>query len=161
MSFKAPSLLKKVKTSQADTLGNRSYKCNHARCKCCMNIVNGATHIKSFTTGKIFPIKQRLNCGATNIIYVINCTCGIQYVGKTSQTLRMRINNHQYNIVNGYVKHSVSRHAGISRFEDFQVIPIEGLPANCRNLAKTLSRREMFWIYQLNTLSPWIQRGPR
>ena len=30
-----------------------------------------------------------------NVIYLITCRqCGIQYVGKTSQTLRSRMNNH-------------------------------------------------------------------
>ena len=37
-----------------------------------------------------------MNCETKNVVYLISCKrCGIQYVGKTSQTLRSRINNHR------------------------------------------------------------------
>ena len=36
-----------------------------------------------------------MDCSSKNVIYLITCRkCGIQYVGKTRQTLRSRMNNH-------------------------------------------------------------------
>lgn len=53
--------------------------------------------IQSNTTKNVFNIKEHLNCGTNNVIYVINCTCGLQYVGRTTQPLRMRMNSHRFN----------------------------------------------------------------
>ena len=37
-----------------------------------------------------------MNCSTKNVIYLISCKkCGIQYVGKTSQTLKSCFNNHR------------------------------------------------------------------
>lgn len=59
------------------------------------------------------------------------------------------------NVINGYIKHSASRHAVTHHaWLDFTITPVEQIHKN-RNIAKTLSQREMFWIYQLNTLTPY------
>ena len=35
-------------------------------------------------------------CSTKNVIYLISCRkCGVQYIEKTSQTLRSRFNNHR------------------------------------------------------------------
>lgn len=98
-----------------------------------------------------------MNCGSSNVIYVIQCKCGLQYVGRTTQTLRMRVNNHRYNVINGYDKHSMSRHASSKHncnFEDFLITPIEKIADNARNKIDILSKREMYWIYHLHILIP-------
>lgn len=145
----APSQLKTTlsKNSSENNKKPGSFMCKHNKCKCCQIIANGVSQIKSYTTNESFNIEHKLNCGPSNLIYVINCTCGLQYVGKTSQTLRMRMNNHRFNILNGYNKHSVSRHASIHHncdIKDFTITPIETISSTNRNMAKTLSRREMF-----------------
>lgn len=130
-----------------------SFKCKHIKCKCCLNITNDVSRIQSNSNKKIFSIKDHLDCGSINVIYVISCKCGLQYVGKTSQTLRMCMNNHRHNI-----RYSVSRHAAVRhacKIEDFTITPVEQIHKNNRSIAKTLSQREMFWIYQLNTLTPY------
>lgn len=122
----APSQLK-TKISKNLNGNNEKYgsfMCKHNKCKCCQNIANGVTQIKSNTTNEFFNIKQELNFGSSNLIYVINCTCGLQYVGKTLQTLRMRMNNHSFNIINGYNKHSVSRHASFTIIAILKTSPL-------------------------------------
>ncbi|CAJ0941960.1 unnamed protein product [Ranitomeya imitator] len=43
-------------------------------------------------------------------VYVIECGCGLQYVGRTIQAMHVRMNKHRQNIRNGYLMHSLSKH---------------------------------------------------
>lgn len=139
---------------------NGSFKCNHSKCKCCSNITDGTSEFKSYSTKRTFPIKQQLNCGSTNIIYIISCTCGLQYVGKTSQTLRMCMNSHRYNILNGYSKHSVSRHASVKhncRIEDFRITTIEQISwQNPCHIGRCSGYIRLTLLYRMVWMSLWI-----
>ena len=77
--------------------------CGSDRCKACVHIIEGNTftsnvnkckyNVKSPTNGRT------LDCGSSKVIYLISCRkCGVQYVGKTAQTLRCRLNNHRNRI---------------------------------------------------------------
>lgn len=101
---------KTLKNVLAPSHMRRSYKCKHKRCKCCLNISHDVSFIQSNTTKKVFYIRSHLDCSSINVIYVINCTCGLQYVSRTTQHLKVRMNNHRFNILSGYYKPSVSRH---------------------------------------------------
>lgn len=61
-------------------------------------------------THRQYPIKNFITCGTKNVTYAMECTCGYQYVGRTSRTLTKRISEHITNIRNGFPKHSVSNH---------------------------------------------------
>ena len=53
------------------------------------NITNRTYYVRSPLNDSV------LDCGSRNVIYLISCgKCGLQYVGKTSQTLRSQLNNH-------------------------------------------------------------------
>lgn len=96
---------------------------------------------------RMIPILKKyqinLDCSSTNVIYVINCTCGLQYVGRTTQPLCMRVNNHRFYIQRGYYKHSVSRHAANQgcKIEDFNITPVEQIHKNTRNIIHCPSER--------------------
>lgn len=56
-----------------------------------------------------------------------------------------------------WVIHSVSRHALVChncRFKKFSIVPIEQISRDVCNRAEILPKREMFWLYKLNTLVP-------
>lgn len=99
-------------------------------------ITNGSDHFKSNVTNETFQIFSKLSCDFSHVIYLLECPCHLQYVGRTYQTLRARMNNHRYNILHGYQKHSVSRHAASHYkcdFTNFSITPIEQIGEEVEN----------------------------
>lgn len=82
------------------------YRCGRTNCKCCLSIVHGRKDLCSNFTKEKFSIKGFLSSENNFVIYVLECHCGLQYVGRTTCKLRERLNN----IKHRYMKHSVSRH---------------------------------------------------
>lgn len=64
----------------------------------------------SNSTGKEYPIHDFITCGSMGVIYVLECGCGLQYLGRTSRTLHIRVEKHLRNIKKGVVTHNVSKH---------------------------------------------------
>ena len=85
-----------------DTQSIRVSSCGSNRCKTCAHMVVGNSFISNVNGRKYFVVSPQgndLDCSSRNVIYVIFCTkCGVQYVGKTNQTLRCRLNNHRNGI---------------------------------------------------------------
>lgn len=106
-------------------------------------------------TGDTYPIKSRVDCSSTFVIYLLSCPCNLQYIGRTTQLFRVRVNQHRHNCTRGYTKRSVSRHAAIhraNRFDKFNISIIEHIPTNIPDRFERLAKREMFWIYKFYTL---------
>jgi hypothetical protein len=89
---------------------------------------------------------------------LIQCdSCGIQYVGQTKRSLRHRVNNHRYDILNERPS-VISHHFNQIRCEiqDFKIIPIH----QCRRLStdeETTKERldiEQYFIRILKTYRP-------
>lgn len=113
----APSMLKNKKNNEIDkipgmkmnsiqlerTSGN--YRCKNKRCKCCANLCHGAKYITSKVTGEKFDIKTRIDCDSSHVIYILMRSCGLQYVGRTKQKLRTRMNQHRSKVQRGFIKH--------------------------------------------------------
>lgn len=55
-------------------------------------------------------INKLLTCNSDNVLYVIQCPCGKQYIGRTKRLLKTRIAEHVANIKKGHEKHTLSRH---------------------------------------------------
>ena len=52
-----------------------------------------------------------MNCTTTNVIYCLICTCGKEYIGLTTTSLRKRVTVHKQQIHNESVRHlKVSKH---------------------------------------------------
>lgn len=156
----APSLLKSKKletTNKCKTINSNPknkkigcFKCSNAKCKCCTSISDNTHHFSSYHTKETFLIHFYADCGSSFLIYLIVCKCGLQYVGRTSQTLRTRLNNHRHNITKGFTKHSLSHHASTHhecRMEDFCITVIEKISENVNNRLDLLAKCEMYWIF--------------
>ena len=73
-------------------------KCGSKRCLICKHISEGSSFTSNITKKKYSP-NSDMDCSSRNVIYLISCKkCGVQYIGKTSQTLRSRMNNHRYRL---------------------------------------------------------------
>lgn len=145
-------------TSEIETRPKGNSKCNIAQCKCCNNIQDGISMFKSNVTGETYPIKTSLNGSSTYVIYILECECNFQHVGRTTHPLRVCINKHQSNVQGGYTLHSISRHAlqvHNCSFEKFSILTIEQTKADTRNRAGILAKSEMFWLYKLQNLVPY------
>lgn len=99
----SPSLFPRVKNENTTWLStNGFYKCGHSKCKAC----GFATVSKTFTSTSIsnpHPLKTNgyLNCNTKWCIYLITCQeCLLQYVGCTSNPLKVRIRRHLSNVSN-------------------------------------------------------------
>jgi len=68
-------------------------KCATSRCATCKIIQEGQSF--EFNNGKIFTVKQNMNCKSKNIIYLICKKCGDFYIGQTSCELRKRMTVHR------------------------------------------------------------------
>ncbi|CAH2321250.1 Hypothetical predicted protein, partial [Pelobates cultripes] len=84
------------------------YKCK--RCTVCKNTdqttKSKITNFKSNQTNKSYKIRDFIGCNTTNVIYLLECPCGLQYVGMTTRCLKTRLAEHCRNIRNGFLNHS-------------------------------------------------------
>lgn len=67
------------------------YRCSV--CIACIQIKPGKYFVSN-QTGSRFEFKYFLNCKSTFIIYMAECTCGKEYVGKTIPPFRRHVGEH-------------------------------------------------------------------
>ena len=136
-------------------------KCGSSRCKTCKHMVEGDSLISNVTNSKYNIVSPSgMDCGTCNVVYLISCKkCGIQYIGKTTQTIRRRVNNHRnklkqlcdlylYNHFNSD-GHSI---------DDLQIMPIEEVvvdPAENITLDSKLLIREEYWYKEICSIYPY------
>ena len=132
-----------------------NYRCG--RCTQCnfTQKTNTFTHPR---TGKVFNIKGIITCNTNNVIYMLKCPCGLAYIGKTTRPLKTRISEHRSNIRNHDPKSPVAVHftqhghsVSTLRYSGIEVIKS---PRRGGDINALLLKREAFWIYSLETLSP-------
>lgn len=68
----------------------------------------GRKEIVSAINNEAHEIKGLLNCESNFVIYILECPWGLQYMGRTTQILRERVNKHRFNIKHKFMKHSIS-----------------------------------------------------
>lgn len=87
---------------------------NCGRCKACVDIGNtiSCKIIKDFQTndGDTYQLHDYTTCDTENIIYLIQCPCGLYYVGRTCRKLKTRIRELWRNIMLGLHTHPLSLH---------------------------------------------------
>ena len=107
---------------------------------------------------KIFPIKSVITCASTHIVYILMCPCGLVYVGKTTRQLKQRISEHKSSIRRNDRDYPVAVHFNDHKHDisslRFCGIEQVSLPKRGGNHDLLLKRREAFWIFTLQTLSP-------
>lgn len=109
-------------------------------------------------TGKKFYIKDVILCSTTNVIYLLTCPCGLCYVGKTTRALKTRISEHRSAIRNCVATSPVAQHFMKAKHNvsSLKFIGLETVkyPRRGGDLDNLLLKRELFWIYTLETLAP-------
>lgn len=126
-------------------------------CASCNNI-HKTNHFTSFSTGKRYEIRSFITCSSVNVIYLLNCPCGFQYVGCTRRQLRIRLNEHRSAINRRDPKSPVARHfneVGHST-TDLKFMGIDRILPSRRNSCpnQPLLKTEARWIFYLKTLHP-------
>lgn len=136
------------------------YPCK--RCTVCQFNICGRRAIQfTFTiTKRIYPIKHFCTCATTNIVYLLTCPCGKQYVGRTIPLFATRVAEHINKIKNGHIKHTVSLHYSEFHNQDpkgteFLVIDRFIPPWRGGATIRGVSRLETYWIYELQSHSPF------
>uniref|UniRef100_A0A8C5QIP1 Reverse transcriptase domain-containing protein n=1 Tax=Leptobrachium leishanense TaxID=445787 RepID=A0A8C5QIP1_9ANUR len=131
------------------------YRCGH--CVHCSGVIVGPTfsHPRS---GKKYDIHARVNCQTDHVVYLLKCPCGLGYVGQTQRSLTVRIREHKSNIRTCRFQSPIARHFSESGHTvaqlRYMVIEWVRSPKRGGSRDTLLGKRELHWIYELQTLSP-------
>ena len=154
--FRQPKNLKRIATQK--TMSNNTEpepgctKCGKCRVSC--PILKEGKYFESKNTGRTYPIRQKLNCDSSYVIYLGTCLkCGGQYVGKSTTPFKKRHSNHKQEIKKLYG--GLGHHYGGTGcgYENLSIQIIEGVEQGDQ---KTLANREIFWQNQLRC---YVQNG--
>lgn len=79
---------------------------------CCLNKIRyrRVCNFQSLVTSKSYDMKSFITCAFVNVVYLIICPCGLQYMGHTVRARHLRIKEHIANIRQGFPGHIVSKH---------------------------------------------------
>ena len=112
-----------------------SYPCRKPRCKTCP-MHTSTTTFGAQATGKIYPISHHNSCSSFDILYQLNCNiCGAEYVGLTTNMLRIRMNGHRQASNDGLLDKPVAQHAashGVSFNECYTVRVVKSFSEGVR-----------------------------
>ena len=132
------------------------------RCRSCEStnrVGRKRTGFKSNVTQEEFIIEPLITCYSRHVTYVLECPCKLQYVGRTTRELKVRINEHVANILKGFPNHSVSRHFEACHNKDPRLLTFYGIDRvishwRGTDLKKTVSQNETKWLHRLRTMQP-------
>ncbi|OCU02648.1 hypothetical protein XELAEV_18008412mg [Xenopus laevis] len=126
---------------------------------------------KSNQTNKQYKINQLITCETVNVVYLLECPCKKQYVGRTTRKLKLRIGEHIRNIKNGLKTHrgtltkgrtftNVSEHFLRCHNNDPSGLRVIGISNKVKNWrggdnVQIISQEETRWIITLKTLQPY------
>lgn len=109
--------------------------------------------LRSFSNNKVFSSKCKGNSYSKNCVYLITCKkCGLQYVGETRNTMRIRFAQHKHNILK---KKKTQTHL-VNHFllHGWQAVSATVIQANPRWKISERRRAERIWISKLDTKYP-------
>ena len=117
------------------------------------------TTFQSTSNGSYYEIKDFIGCNSVGAVYALECSCGLQYVGRTKRPLKIRIKDHVVNIQKGYDQHSVSRHFDAVHNRDPSHLKFWGIapynrPWRGGHKVRCLSQLESKYIYNMDTFAP-------
>ena len=129
------------------------------KCLVCLNSEN-RQEFTCHATKEVFKIDKFITCKTRNVIYICECArCGLQSVGKTSQTLQARGGQHRRAVDKGTEKnsHTAKMYEHFQKrghsVSDMRFFAIEAVQGRFKNDEDTLSVRERVWIDRLQTIN--------
>lgn len=126
------NMLQKLR-QQVIRVWTSSSEFSRVRKGCMLQIITRQRH-QDFEIFKIWMLKTQVT--PTHAVYVLECPCQQQYVGRTTRGLKIRIGEHINNIKKGFEKHSVSRHFKVKLKKDPSLLTFYGI----ENIKGTLER---------------------
>ncbi|XP_041424947.1 uncharacterized protein LOC121395456 isoform X1 [Xenopus laevis] len=133
-------------------------------CNMCDHMIKSTKFSDRFNINH--TIKDYINCRTKGVIYVLECPCKKQYVGMTTQMLKLRIQQHCSSIRNAdkIGKSDKILSTVASHFKQYHNMnpsnvkfwAIEQIQLGIRggDLEQELLKRETHWIFKLNSVSP-------
>lgn len=108
----------------------------------------------SSSTSRQHPIEPFITCSSMDVVYLLQCPCRLQYIGRTRQSMQVCVGEHITNIKNGFRFHSVSKHYAIHHNRNpanTLFLGIDKFSAHWRgsSLVRELYRLEMAWIHKV------------
>ena len=135
-----------------------TYKCGGKKCQLCERVIEG-NKFKSTDMGDDYLSTIRATCESKKCIYLVTCVhknCGLQYVGKTLQTVRERHYQHNREIKDG--SSPLGKHFRDHGIDNFRLQIIDQLipkkKESDKNLDERLRKRETMWAEKLSTFFP-------
>ena len=133
-----------------------NYKCGN--CQQCVFTRKSHT-FKHPQSGKTYYVKGIISCKTEGIIYMIRCErCNMAYIGKSTRALKTRITEHRSAIRRKDPSSPVAVHFASPGHDEssFSYMGIEAVkrPRRGGDLDNLLLKRELFWLFTLNTLEP-------
>ena len=158
VSAKVNTQLKETKQLETNSDSKQGFTlCNSSKCLTCRYHATEKDSFRSSSYGSMFKIKEDVNCGSKNIIYLVTCKkCSLQYVGETSRALRDRTTDHRSNIsTNKKTPISLHFNSNNHSYTDLEIVAIEKISENVqKNIVTIRKQREEFWQMKLGTKFP-------
>lgn len=107
----SPSL-KRLLTKASFNNTTRQYEIRKCKSKCitCQHMSN-CTEVRFKDSDSPFKLKYNFTCTTKNLIYLMKCQCGEDYIGETKNMLKVRLNTHRQQIRDETQRHlKVSKH---------------------------------------------------
>ncbi|MEE6517844.1 hypothetical protein FKM82_028355 [Ascaphus truei] len=151
------SLYKSPSQSRMSNIPRGFLRCSF--CKCCKYATPTKRVHTLFPKGK-HRINTFINCQTSHVVYVITCGCRYKYVGRTIRSLYIRISEHVRLINKKDLVHPLSKHfvqCPLGGLKKFSFCAVEHVPSCIRggDRLNRLNKKEMSWIFSLNTLQPY------
>lgn len=160
-------------TSQQVFINSRSQKRGTFPCLHCTNCASILKGVKFKHPLKDTEITARghFTCNTTGAIYLLQCPCGLAYVGQTSRHIKTRLNEHK-SVIRTFLKNpgkteqdskkkketTLAKHFAEHghTISDLKWRILETVnPGESNNeLKRNLLKRETYWIHTLGTLAP-------
>lgn len=111
------------------------------------------------SSGRNIKINQKITCTTKYVIYIIECNCGMRYVGSTVCMLKKRMLEHIRAFKNRDLSYATAKHLLTCQQGDWrkmQFFGIQAIPQSERggNRTKKLRQMESRLIIQLKTKMP-------
>ncbi|XP_069460848.1 uncharacterized protein [Ambystoma mexicanum] len=138
------------KKSQRSEIWSMREIVGHHPCGAC-NVCKLTKKITSFKIEeRDWQIKHFSNCKTPNVIYVIECPCGMRYVGQPKRQVNKRIGEHRSCIrcrvhTAPLVSHYIEHQHGVDDMKWWVVDTI----LNNTNTTNALNHKEAWWIFKL------------